>query len=203
MKKVIPVLILLLAILAGCNTTSIIGSWKEDGSQLLKGDKTAVFCLTPRMASRQGIEDALTAKLPEYGVDAHAGLKMYSPDLKDAGYIEADLIEKGFNSVIIVTLLDATKGERYVPGSTGYAPMPYYGRFGGYWGTAYGTYYEPGYYTTTTSYFVQCNAYKLADNKLVYSAQTQTVDPSSLDQAVYDFSNTIIKDMVKQGVLSK
>jgi hypothetical protein len=50
---------------------------------------------------------------------------------------------------------------------------------------------------------VQCNAYKLADNKLVYSAQTQTVDPSSLDQAVYDFSNTIIKDMVKQGVLSK
>ena len=101
----------------------------------------------------------------------------------------------------IVSLLDAKKDTYYVPGSTVYTPY-YYGRpYYGYYGYMYGHVYEPGYYQSTTSYFIECNAYRLSDEKLVYSCQTKSVDPSNLSKFAYDFSRVIVKDLISKGVL--
>jgi hypothetical protein len=112
------------------------------------------------------------------------------------------LKSNNIDGVMIISLLDAQKETTYVPGSVTYAPG-YYGRpYYGYYGARYGAIYDPGYYSTTTSYFIECNAYRLSDEKLVYSCQTKSVDPSSLDKFAYDFSRLIVQDLTKKGVIT-
>jgi hypothetical protein len=116
---------------------------------------------------------------------------------------------KWLNGVSIFTfstaVVDAINELPYVAGvtksgSTSYAPVHYGRPYYGYYGSVYGNVYDPGYYQTTTSYFIECNAYRLSDEKLVYSSQTKSVDPSSLDKFAYDFSKAIVNDLAKRGV---
>jgi hypothetical protein len=110
------------------------------------------------------------------------------------------LQQNKITAVIIVSLLDTQKETYYVPGSTAYAPT-YYGRpYYGYYGSVYSNVYDPGYYQTTTSYFIECNAYRLSDGKLAYSSQSKAVDPSSVDKFAYEYSKTLVADLEKKGV---
>ena len=114
--------------------------------------------------------------------------------------IIAELLKsKGITSVILISLLDAQKETYYVPGSSAY--VPYRGGYYGYYGVRYASVYDPGYYQTTTSYFLECNAYRLSDERLVYSSQTKTVDPSSIDKFADEYSKLIVTDLENKGVL--
>ena len=59
------------------------------------------------------------------------------------------------------------------------------------------------YYAESTKYFWETNLYNLDDSTLVYSAQSQTFDPTSPQNFGHEYGLMIIKDMVKQGVVQK
>ena len=127
-------------------------------------------------------------------------------DFITPGKMEKEAIEQilklnKITGVIIVSLLDKEKETTYVQGSTAYYPGYYGHPYYGYYGYRYGAIYDPGYYSTTTSYFIECNAYRLSDEKLAYSAQTKAVDPSSLDKFAYDFARAIVKDLEVKGII--
>jgi hypothetical protein len=135
------------------------------------------------------------------GVNAMRSLDFVTPGKMEKEVIELVLKQNNITGVIIISLLDAQKETHYVQGTTTYAPV-YYGRpYYGYYGSMYSTVYDPGYYETTTSYFIECNAYRLSDGRLGYSAQSKTVDPSSVDQFAYEFAKVIVDDLVKKGVI--
>ena len=149
----------------------------------------------------------MCANLKAKGVDALSSLDFITPGKMDTLIIKMILKSKNVAGVIIVSLLDSQKETYYVPGTTAYYPS-YYGRYGGYggygyYGSVYSNVYDPGYYQTTTSYFIECNAFRLSDGKLVYSSQTTTVDPSNVDKFAYEFANVIVKDLVSKGVLAE
>jgi len=112
------------------------------------------------------------------------------------------LEQNNITGVIIVSLLDKEKETYYVPGTTTYAPYHYGRPYYGYYGSVYSNVYSPGYYQSTTSYFLECNAYRLSDARLAYSAQSKTVDPSSVNKFAYDFAKLIVNDLSKRGVLA-
>lgn len=133
---------------------------------------------------------------------------MRSMDFITPGKMEKEAIEailklNKITGVIIVSLLDKEKESYYVPGSTAYAPGYYGHPYYGYYGYRYATVYDPGYYQTTTSYFIECNGYRLEDERLVYSSQTKAVDPSSLDRFAYEFARAIVKDLESKGVITQ
>jgi hypothetical protein len=121
----------------------------------------------------------------------------------DIEIIKTILKSKNVAGVIIVSLLDSQKETYYVPGTTAYYPASYGRPYYGYYGGVYSTVYDPGYYQTTTSYFIECNAYRLSDDQLVYSCQTKTVDPTNVDKFAYEFANIIVKDLVSKGVIAE
>jgi hypothetical protein len=59
----------------------------------------------------------------------------------------------------------------------------------------------PGYYETSTRYFWECNLYNPQSQKLVYSVQTQSFDPASVDALAHEHGKKIVQAMIKDGVL--
>ena len=81
--------------------------------------------------------------------------------------------------------------------------MGYYRNWFGYYRTVYGRVYTPGYYNTQTKYYWESNLYQVAAEKLIYSAQSESFDPSSVKKLASDYSGKLINDMMKQGLVAK
>lgn len=191
---------MIIFIVSGCTSTSLIGSWADPEMKSIEGKSIAIFALTPRLDIRDKIETQMSDNFQAKGVNAMRSMDFITPGKMEKEVIELILKQNNITGVIIVSLMDAQKETHYVPGSTSYAPVHYGRPYYGYYGSVYGNVYDPGYYQTTTSYFIECNAYRLSDEKLVYSSQTKSVDPSSLDKFAYDFSKAIVNDLAKRGV---
>jgi len=199
MKTTTFFLIAILFIITGCTSTSLVGSWVDPEMKSIEGKSIAIFCLTPNLGVRDKLETEMSDQFQAKGVNAMRSMDFITPGKMEKEAIEMILKLNNITGVIIVSLLDKEKETYYVPGSTGYSPYyahPYYG----YYGYRYSAVYDPGYYQTTTSYFIECNAYRLSDERLVYSSQSKTVDPSSLDRFAYEYAKVIVNDLESKGV---
>ena len=67
--------------------------------------------------------------------------------------------------------------------------------------TLYGRIYSPGYYTTNTRYFWESNLYDLSDGKLIYSAQSQSFEPSTSERLGKEYGKLIVDDILGKGVV--
>ena len=98
--------------------------------------------------------------------------------------------------------LDKKDEENYQQGVSRIQPVGiFYNRFGRYYSTIYDRVYQPGYYTTSTDYFLESNLYDIASGNLLYSVQTKSFDPSSATALASDNSKKIVKDLKEKGVL--
>lgn len=211
MKTKIFFFLAILLVVSACSTVSLTGSWIDPNAKSVEGKSIAIFCVTPRLDVREKVETQMCNDLNAKGVNAISSLDFITPGKMDTMIIKTILRDKNVDGIILVSLLDRQKETYYVPGSTayypsyygGYAGHPGYGGYYGYYGSVYSNVYDPGYYQTTTSYFIECNAFRLSDGKLVYSSQTTTVDPTNIDQFAYEFAKIIVKDLVSKGVLAE
>lgn len=156
------------------------------------------------------MEEELVNDLAKYGVSAAAASSAYEPN--SFGKLnESEAMDKlhndGYDAVITVTLVDKDKSNRFVPGGWGPGFYPYYGSFWGYysfyspwaWGPGWG--YGGGYYTST-NYVFETNLYDVtSNNTLLYSAQSTSFDPSSAKNLATDYARTIVKDLIKNGIV--
>jgi hypothetical protein len=194
-------IVAMLMIVSGCSSVSLTASWIDPEVKNIEGKSIAIFCLTPRLDIRDRIETEMSDAFQAKGVNAMRSLDFITPGKMEKEVIALILEKNNITGVILVSLLDAQKETYYVPGSTSYYPAAYGRPYYGYYGSTYAAVYDPGYYQTTTSYFIECNAYRLSDEKLAYSAQSKTVDPSSIEKFAYDYSRAIVDDLVSKGVM--
>lgn len=207
MKKMIFAFILLTIGLEACVSSKITSSWKDENAAFKKYEKVMVLGLI-READRslqERMENHLVGDLKNLGYNAVSALKEYGPkafdDLNEEAAI-SKIKNTGVDAVITIVLLDKQKERNYIPSRLFYSPYGYYSsRFWGYRGILYQRIYEPGYYVTDTKYFWESNLYDMGTQKLVYSAQTQSFDPSSSEELGHQYGLLIIRRMVKENVL--
>ncbi len=154
---------------------------------------------------RDHMEQSLADQLRARGQQAVCACELYGPkefDRLSEKEALGKLSDSGIDGVLTIVLLDKQRERYYVPGQIQYTPYGfYYDRFWGYSRTLYGRIYSPGYYTTNTRYFWESNLYDLSDGKLVYSAQSQSFDPTSADKLGNEYGKLIVDDMVSKGVI--
>jgi hypothetical protein len=87
-------------------------------------------------------------------------------------------------------------------GGPGYYGSPYAGgAYYNYYAYSIGTIYNDGYYVDDYTYFLECNLYDVASEKLLWTGRTKTVNMESVeDEAIY-FSEIVIKDILKKKVI--
>ena len=200
-----------LMMMAACTSTKLTSSWKTNDAQLQKDKKIMVMALVPDREKqlRALMEDNLVTELRKEGFNAASAFREYGPDAFDGKTTEKAAIAKLRGSdagqVLTVVLLNKARQRDFVPGPAygPYGPYPYYGGFWPYYSRWYGAMYQPGYYQSNIRYQWESNLYDLDQKKLIYSAQSQSVDPPTAVRQAYLYAKQIVKDMTKQQLIAK
>lgn len=194
-------------IITGCGSSKITNTWKATNGNPPVYNRILVLALIldADRSLQQKMEDHLTGDLQELGYQALSSLKEYGPKSFDKMNEEAaigKIKNSGVDAVITIVLLDKEKERKYIPGNMYYSPYGYYyNHFWGYRSTLYNRIYEPGYYVTDTRYFWESNLYDMTTQKLVYSVQTQSFDPSGSESLGHQHGQLIVKKMVSENIL--
>lgn len=171
-----------------------------------------VASLSANVGARQMVETQMVEALQKRGIVAGRGQDIFPPKFNpesepDKAAAADKMKAAGFTSVLTVSLVNKESQSRYVPGTMSYAPYPtfgWYGRFWGYYGYMYGATYSPGYYTTDKTYFLESNLYDLnQDGKLVWSGQSETYNPNSLESFAKAFAVKVSTALDNAGLLRK
>lgn len=209
MKQIKLLLIALPILLTACTSSKLTSSWKDPGTnkELSRFKNILVVGMQPNDRQlKEQMENQLTESLKKEGINAKASFDEFGPKAfanmsEDA--ITNRLKAKGYDGIITIALLDKSKEQDYVPGRVNYTPIgTYYNRFTRYFTTVYDRVYTPSYYTTSTNYFWETNLYDAKEDKIVYSAQSQSFDPSSISSMSKEHGKLIVKDLEKNGLLS-
>ena len=211
MRKIILLALPVLVILASCNSTQITTSWRDNKSNVSSiGNFQKVLVLGLLSNKNRAVKDRMEAQLAgtlkQYGVNAVAASNIYDPKTFD-NMTEAEALQQlqndGIDAVITFALVDKNTSRSYVPGAYGWGPgfWGYYHawRWGGYgWGWG-----APGYVTNNTKYIFETNLYDVtSNNKMIYSAHSESFDPNSSADLAVGYSNALVKDFRKQGLLA-
>jgi len=212
-------------ILTACTSTSLLTySRKASGYVPKKYSNIGIVAVLKSTEARINVEVAVAEKLREKGYRVTVTwaiwpfannlemMKQYGVEgekLKEM--IKQRVASQKMDALLIITLFDARKETRYVPGTTvpagaglnpGMYPVygyPYYS----YYGYAFSTISDPGYYVNTSTYFTESNLYDIESEGLIWTGQVKTTMKSSLETEAQTFGKVLADGMIAAGVLSK
>lgn len=207
-KNLFCLLVLIGLVTACAPSTKIIGSWKSPEAETAGYSNLFVAALiSDNYIAKKTIEDDIDEILIQKGIQAISNLEQVKPGLvftnENKDQVVQEIKNSGRDGILTVAIIDQTNETRYVPGTV-YSPMYYgggYGRFGGYYGMYGPSTYSPGYYATDKNFYVEINLYDTATQALVWSAQSETTNPSSIDQAAKEFAYVVVDKMIKDKVI--
>ena len=199
---------LILMLLFSCSSTKLTTVWKDPKLKQTQYKKIIVVGLMDDIknrALRERIETHVAEDLTQMGYAAQTAFQVYGPrsftDKKEEDIIHL-LRKDGYDAVITVTLIDIEKERNYVQGYVDFWPGGiYYSRFGRYYYYWHNRIYQPGYYVTNTTFIIEGNLFDINLDKLVYSAQTESLDPGTVDNLGHRFGQTLIRSMKDKKVL--
>jgi hypothetical protein len=173
MKKIFFALCILVA---GCNSTSIMNSWKAPGETLTPAEykKVMVVAYVKDEKGREIVEDEI-AKFN----------KSFSPSypeftgeqiMQDTAKLKSQVKAKGYDAVIIMKLITTKAKSTYVQGGTN----PAYDNYIFY----YNDYYKSGSFATDMEFIISTNIYSLTKDKLLWTGVTSSTNPKNVDKLV-------------------
>jgi hypothetical protein len=211
-----------LLFLSSCaSVTTIDGTWTNSEAVSQRYHSIAVFCfISNDLVQRSTIEDSIINELMKNGFHAVAGSSILPTDLIDVDsdgrldkgakkIIANKLKAAGVDGALVIVLKDIENSLSYVPGPYLYRPaIGTYG-FSGYYGGMYnnmnsGVYNQtPGYYVQNSNYEVTANFYSVANDQLLWSALSGTMNPSSLADFAGSYGSALVKSFLESGVVRK
>jgi hypothetical protein len=184
-----PVLIALF-LLSACATTTTTNIWRD---QTYQGPvkKILIMGISKKQGVQRFFEDEFFRQLRGRGTDAVAGYSILPYDEKmDKDFIAAKAREIGADAVLVTRPLGRKTERAYMPGS------PYY-RPGGYYGYAY----SPGYIVEDEYVFLETNLFDVATEKLIWSAESETVILASDQELIKEFIRTMIAKLAADRLI--
>ncbi|MBW2211337.1 MAG: hypothetical protein JRG67_09865 [Deltaproteobacteria bacterium] len=191
--------------LAACSKTktSIPLSWRNPSVEHTVFKKLFVIGIGENDGGRRLFEDTFTKALAERGTSAQAswGLLPQTTQLTEEQIRGA--IEGGnFDGVLISRLLSVDQSQQYVPPSTYTVPTSYHGYgYYGYYGSSYAVVHEPGYFKTNTVFRLETNLYSVANSDLVWSGQSETLNPESLTDVIDSMTAAVAKKLKEEKLI--
>jgi hypothetical protein len=202
--------------LSACKTTTthISQSYRNPGYEATVFKKVLVVGVAQNEERRQAFENAFSAAIGEEGGTAEPSWHLLpgADTQLSEEQVHAAIEGGGFDGVLITRLLSVDKSKEYTPPKkynnphTRYYPAgPAYGYgYGGYYGfyaTTYAEVTEPGYFETSTTLKLETNLYSVATNELVWTAQSKTIDPESIDDALSSMTAAVASKLKEEKLI--
>ncbi len=165
--------------LAACATTTAVLEWQDETYTGGRFHNVLIIGISKNHLTRRVFEDSFVKELRLQNVNAVSSATVMPGDIKFSPQtINAAIARKDFDGVLITHLVGVREEEVYYPPT--YTPVfdPYYGHLHPYYSHVYDYVYEPGYYTRYKVVKLETNLYESATGKLVWSMQSETIDPA-------------------------
>jgi hypothetical protein len=199
--------LLLAATLVGCASTKLVDVWQDDSYTGRPLTKLLVIAVSKDERDRRIFEDTFAQEFRAQGVEAVPGYTILTGGATLENEAISQAIEgKGFDGVVISNYAGSDEETVYYPGRTrteAWGTGGYRGRGGydGYYRRTWETVSDPGYTAKYTTIFIETNIYKTADQKLIWSARSETYDPGSVVEIIDALSKEVTASMKKGGLL--
>jgi hypothetical protein len=195
----IPSAVLAAAVaLSGCyHSTRLAATWRDPGAGPIHFRQPIVVFVSKDNVFRRTMEDKLASHFPNavqsYRVLANA-------DMTDGTKVLHMLDESGYDGAIIMDVVNVANVVTYTPGTYWYGP-PYYS-FAGYWGSAWGYPYDPGYISNDVVVSIETQIYNLRTDKLIWAARSETTDPKSVGKLGDSVIKHVMQELRKEGLVA-
>ena len=206
-RKFITALLLSL-LLSSCSNTKFTKQWIDEDFDGQPYDDILVLAVADKMGNRQDAEDYIVKKLGEAGINA-----MQSYDiLPKTETIDAEAVGKAIDglqldAIIVMYATGITEEEYFVPARrfgvySGYGyGHAHYGSFYNYYPHAYTYVYIPGYDNTHHVVTLETTLFDLDTAKMVWSAQSNTFAPESVDDVIHNITVLTINELKKKKII--
>ena len=199
-------LLLLLTIsllLYSCATSSLTATWHDQnyaGNDSLRD--VLVIAVTEEETSRRLYEDGFVAKLSESGVRGIPSYSLQESDIEPTKQaVQTAVSMAGARYVLITRHLGTDKKQHYSPPEPIYVD-PYYSQMHRYYPLAYREVrYRPGSTYTVTTVSIESNLYDAQSEKLIWSAQSKSVDPNMSKSFFDGLVDVFVKDLKEKKLL--
>jgi hypothetical protein len=199
------ILLVAASALAACSktTTTVPLSWRNPTFDRPAFKKLFVIGIGENDTARRLFEDTFAKALAREGTSAQASWGVLPQTTQLTEEQVRGAVEGGnFDGVIISRLSSVDQSEEYVPPSSYSVPTTYYGYgYYGYYGSSYAMVHEPGYFKTNTTFRVETNLYAVAGASLVWSGQSETLNPESLTDVIDSMTAAVAKQLKQEKLI--
>ena len=193
-------LIVLAAAVAACTTAKPIAEWRNKAYTGGSFDNILIVGISDQVTARRAFENNFVDRLGEEQIKATAAFAVMPDNARPTEEnIKAVIEDIRFDAVLITHLVGVDEKRVYQPAT--YRPEPYYSSFYGYYNHVGGYVYEPEYYRSHTYVKLETNLYDARNESLVWSMQSETVDPSSVQKLIDAQIKIVVTRLKVQGLL--
>ena len=188
-------LIFFIAILVACTTTKPTTEWRDKSYAGGTLNNLLIVGIADRVTARRAYENTFVDRLNDEKIKATAAFAIMPENAQPTeANIKAVIKDIRFDAVLVTHLVGVDEKTVYRPGVYRDSFYGYYGHVGGY-------VYQPGYYTRHKLVRLETNLYDTRTEKLIWSMQTETMDPASDQNLIDSKIKTVVKRLKAQGLL--
>ncbi len=187
--------------LSACASTTLTAVWKDD-AYIGSLRKVLVLAVLDNPANRGIVESALVNELKKQGGDAIASNALVEfKDLNQAN-LNTAAEDNQVDSLMAVRVTGVDQESVYhAPVYS--VPYTYYYTWGSYYPHMHDYIGMPAYTATYKYYNVETNVYDKSTEKLIWSAASQTVDPTDIQIEAEAFARKIVGSLESNGLVQR
>ena len=207
MKNLIVTLFCLILILslAACGPpkgAKITSSWVAPSQKGYQADNILVMGVSRSETRLKLFENVFVDEFQKINVRAMASYRVIGnvPD-PDRKIIEAAVKKTGASSVLFTRVLDRKSETQTFPGTSHFLAGGFYESMYGYYDFSYQAVYTEPMAISRTTVRLESNLYDVATASLVWSAQSEALNPELLRTDFEKFVDVLIVDLQKNGIV--
>ena len=193
----------LMALLWACASTTLTNAWKDPSYKGGAFRMLLVVGATESSTNRRIFESEFAGALGAAGVQAVASYTSIPQDGKiDEAALKAAVRKQGLDGVVITRLVRIDKKTVVTPGyASGVPAVGYRNSLYGYYNVAWSPYAIAPQVREYESVVLETSLWNAADEKLVWTATTETFAPSNMKSATADFAKVMIAELRARKLL--
>lgn len=197
--------ILAMQLFSSCGpSVQLTASWKNNNVQSAPFSKILVMAIGKDLEKRRMGEDNMKLELNKHGLTVATSLDEFGPDfskMNDSAGMRGILLDKQFDAVLTVRVLNVDEHDRWIPGDVYYGPLGFYRGFYGYYFRVWGYYKQPGYLITDVEVLLESNLYKVSTGELLWSGQSKAFSRNPTPAMARHYAKNIVEDMIDKKVI--
>jgi len=160
-------------------------------------DRLMIVGLAPAEGGRVVYENAFADKLAALGAIGIGSANVF-PNREELTRekVGAWVRDEGIRGVLVTRVQHVKREQRYVPPTTSWDLYGYYS----YWSPVVSS---PGYVVEETTLILETSLFDASNGKLVYTAVSESFQPSSRQQVIHEIVNALTKDLQERGLLPR